>query len=79
MSDKVRTPTPVMKGESSTVEMNFPGALSTFKDSNNIFVSTVARCSYGANGEIPDDLKCRGRQMAENDWEFLKVGRCLNG
>lgn len=73
------TPAPVMKGEPSTIEMNFPGALSTFKDSNNVFVSAVARCSYGANGEMPDELKCRGRQMTESDWEFLRIGRCLNG
>lgn len=72
------TPTPVMKGEPSTLEMNFPGALSTFKDSNNIFVSAVARCSYGANGEMPDELKCWGRQMTESDWEFLRIGQCLN-
>lgn len=72
------TPTPVMKNEPSTIEMAFPGALSTFKDSKNIFVSAVARCSYGANGETPDELKCRGIQMTESDWDFLKTGRCLN-
>ena len=71
-------PTPVMKDEPSTLEMNFPGALSTFKDSENIFVSAVARCSYGANDEIPAELRVKGNRMAESDWDFLKIGRCLN-
>lgn len=72
------TPTPVMKDEPSTLEMNFPGALSTFKDSNNIFVSIAARCSYDANDKLPVELRLRGSRMTESDWEFLKIGRCLN-
>lgn len=72
------TPTPVM-GSNSTIEMNFPGALSTFKDSNDIFVSAVARCSYQSDGELPGELKLQGTRMKENDWDFLKTGRCLNG
>ncbi len=72
------TPMPVMKDDVSTLEMKFPGALSTFKDSKNIFVSAVARCSYGTNGEKPEELSCHGVRMAESDWNFIKNGRCLN-
>lgn len=71
------TPTPVMKNGVSPMEMKFPGALSTLKDSNNLFISVVARCSYNSN-ELPHDAICHGVLATEKDWEFLKNGRCLN-
>lgn len=72
------TPTPVMKNDESTIEMNFPGALETFKDSDNLYISVVARCSYNPQNGIPDGLELCGTHMQESDWDFLKVGRCLN-
>lgn len=71
------TPTPVMQGNIVSTEMRFLGALSTFKDSNNIFVSVAARCSYNSN-ELPHDTVYHGVLTTEKDWEFLKTGRCLN-
>ena len=71
------TPSPVMKDAVSPAEIKFPGALCTLKDSNNLFVSITARCSYNSN-KLPDDAIYRGVHTTESDWEFLKTGRCLN-
>lgn len=70
-------PSPVMQTNSS-IEMRFPGAVETFRDSGNLFVSATARCSYSPNKLIQDEAY-RGIHTTEDDWGFLKTGRCLNG
>ncbi len=72
------TPSPVQskRNNISPLEMKFPNALDSFKDSKKLFVSVSARCSCPAS-HLRAQAK-RGKKMQESDWDFLKTGRCLN-
>lgn len=72
------TPSPVQskRGNISPLEMKFPDALDSFKDSNKLFISVSARCSCPAS-HLRSQAK-HGKKVQEYDWDFLKTGRCLN-
>lgn len=72
------TPSPVQskRNNVSPLEMKFPDALDSLKDSKKLFVSISARCSCPAS-HLKTQAK-RGKKAQESDWDFLKTGRCLN-